>query len=211
MFPKHAEDVFLIIAFLGPGFVVEHTLSVFITGRVTYTAHSWLRYLVLSVVNYGIWSWLVYLNTKHPFFLGHPFVAGFSWTVVLLLGPVGLGVALGLAVQRDWMGTVLRRFGLRPVHPIPTAWDWQFGRIDDARFVLITLKDDSVVRGFFGGNSFASTAPGERDIYVEQLYEPSHDQDWAMADAGKGALIPGGQIKTVEFFPIHWDEGGHEK
>jgi hypothetical protein len=109
------------------------------------------------------------------------------------------------------MGRALRRFGLRPVHPIPTAWDWQFGRIDDARFVLVTLQDDSIIRGFFGANSFASSDAGERDIYVEQLYDTSHDEGWIMAEAGKGALIPGGHIKSVEFFLSDRNGADHER
>ena len=56
---------------------------------------------------------------------------------------------------------------------MPTAWDWKFGDTS-AQWVLVTLNDDTKFAGYLGLRSFISSDPGERDIYIERIYDLSN-------------------------------------
>jgi len=54
-------------------------------------------------------------------------------------------------------------------HPVPTAWDYKFSNLG-TRYVIIDLKDGSIIYGKYSNNSFSSSIPEERDIYIEEVY-----------------------------------------
>lgn len=67
--------------------------------------------------------------------------------------------------------------------------------------VIITLKDDTKFAGYCGRNSFMSSDPTERDLYVEKLYDWGEDDSWL--DGGDhGLWVASGELKSVEFFPV---------
>ena len=88
---------------------------------------------------------------------------------------------------------------MRPVHVIPTAWDWKFANIKDPVFLLITLKNGEQFGGLFGYQSFASSTSDRRDIFLEQLYDVLEDEEWAEAQPDKGVLIDYTEIAYIEF------------
>lgn len=95
----------------------------------------------------------------------------------------------------------LRVFGLSLVHPTARSWDWVFHRVDPC-FVLVTLKDGSQCAGYWGVNaagtqSFASSDPKERDLYISQVFEISDEGPWRPTP--KSIFIAAGEIRTVEF------------
>ena len=55
------DDVFFTVAFLVPGFVWESVLHMFLRRREDRADRAWVRFLTLSAINYGLWSWLIYL------------------------------------------------------------------------------------------------------------------------------------------------------
>ena len=100
------------------------------------------------------------------------------WFLIILVGPAMLGAGLGIAIQNDLFRPFFARLRLQPVHVVPTAWDYQFGRMREAHWVLVRLKDGGSVAGFFGTRSFASSDPEERDIFIEQVYRIDEDSNW---------------------------------
>jgi len=196
-----SETLYLVLAFVVPGFVISYIRSIFITRRTQKPHEQVLTYLTLSTLNYAIFSWLVYYLINSDGLLRRPILAGFLWFIVILVGPALIGVFLGVSAQKNWSHRLLQKVGLRPVHFMPTAWDWQWSRLDGYSWVVVTLKDGSVIAGVFGPNSFASSEPGERDIYIEKVYNIPQDGPWTPAPRGQGVLIPHGEIRCVEFFP----------
>ena len=91
------------------------------------------------------------------------------------------------------------------MHLVPTAWDYQFGRLREAHWVLVELKDGSRVAGFFGTRSFASSHPEERDIFIEQVYHIDEQDTWRPMKNGHGTLIAQGEIRSVDFWPMAHD------
>jgi hypothetical protein len=162
------EAIFVILAFVVPGFVMSVVRSQFATGRPQKGSEQVLGYLALSAINYAVFSWLVYILAATGFPHRHPGWAAFLWFTVILIGPAVLGAGLGIVIQRDLFRPFFARLRLQPVHVVPTAWDYQFGRLREAHWVLVKLKDGSTVAGFFGTRSFASSDPDERDIFMSR-------------------------------------------
>ncbi len=195
------DAIYYALAFVVPGFVAHSVLSTFQRARAEQWEASLLRFLTLSAINYALWSWLVYLLLYSEYKFASQWPVAALWGFVILIAPVLLGIALGYSSQKYWVRRWLQRIGLRPIHVVPTAWDWRFGRMEGAHWLLITFNDGSTLAGLFGGHSFASSDPGERDIYVEQVYSVAENGEWARGPEGKGILISAKDISSVEFWP----------
>ena len=135
--------------------------------------------------------------------LGMSNLGTLSWFVWLFVIPLVVGFALATiqnAQIGNWARSALARFGLSPVHPIPTAWDWKFSD-GNKQWVLVTLTDGSQVAGYWGSESFVSSDPTERDIYIQKIYalDPATG-NWKEA-GDSGILIASGQVQTIEFWP----------
>ena len=95
-----------------------------------------------------------------------------------------------------WFYTLV---GLRPISPIPTGWDWIFGRTGPC-YVLVTLSDGTEIAGFFGSKSMASSDPGRKDLYVEKVYKvPDDGSAWIEVEGSLGMHVDGAQISYIEF------------
>src|SRR3546814_16510889 len=81
-----------------------------------------------------------------------------------------------------------------------TGLGWRFSRLAGSNWVLVTMQDGSTVAGLFGGQSFASSDPAERDIYIEQVYDYTADGEWHCARPGNSILVMREEIRFVEFF-----------
>lgn len=74
-------------------------------------------------------------------------------------------------------------------------------------FVIITLQDDSKIYGLYGENSFTSTEPDERDIYLEKIYDIDEQNNWVENEYSLGIHILQNQIKTIEFLQGDFKNG----
>jgi hypothetical protein len=141
--------------------------------------------------SYGLW-WVditYYANSIKYFW---PFIF-----VVLL--PAIIGVGFGYNWKKNWIRSFLIKLQLNPVHPTPSAWDWTFEELGE-QFVLVALRDGTHIGGLMGSDSFVSSDPTERDIYIQQMYDIDDPDNWKPMD--HGVLIADGEISTIEFWPI---------
>ncbi len=191
------NNLYLILVFIVPGFIILFVRSQFITGRISSNSkEAILSYLTITVI-YGS---LVFLLVDLTSLTLMP-ASGLIWfCLFIFLVPIALGLLLGINSQKDFVRNLLRRCRLKLVHPIPTAWDWKFSRMSP-QWVLVTLKDDTRFAGFCSSESFISSDPNERDIYIEKVYDLGDDGTWSPPDDERGLLIAAGEIRTIEFWP----------
>lgn len=198
------DAVFYALAFLVPGFVLDSVLATFQRRRPEAPQLSFLRLLTFSAINYAIWSWLVYLLVRSDWIGANPAAGAALWSVVIFVGPVIIGLALSYSSQKEWVRRFLQWIGLRPVQVTPTAWDWRFERMREHHWMLVTLRDGSQVAGYFGAQSYASSDPSERDLFIEQVWEVPDNQDvWHPAREGQGILISRDEIRYVEMWSVN--------
>lgn len=197
------DVLYYTLAFLVPGFIMHSTLSAFVPQKAERSELSFLRFLALSCINYGVWAWLVYLIYRSSIFIGHPFRTAAVWGLIIFVSPLLLGLLIGYFNQREIVRKMLQQIGINTIHGCPTAWDYKFSKTDKPEWVLVTLKDGSTVAGLFGSKSFASSEPGDRDLFIQKVWKlpDNGGESWQPASRSAGIWIASDQIKHIEFMP----------
>ena len=78
------------------------------------------------------------------------------------------------------------------------------------QWVLVTLKDGTRFAGFCGDESFMSSDPSERDIYIQWTYDIDDQNNWS-SRGENGVLIAAGEVQTIEFWPCNPQEDANEQ
>ncbi len=181
------------LVFFVPGAIILFVRSQLTTGRLPPPSERLLSYLIVSAIYLGLTLPFVDYQPE----LGLSNLSSLSWIFWLFVIPAVVGIILAALWGR--IHDFLVKFGLRLVHPIPNAWEWTFSNVDK-QWVLVTLIDGSEVAGYLGSESFISSDPSERDIYIEKLFLiDSQTKEWKESGS-KGILIASGQVKTIEFW-----------
>ncbi len=192
------DAVFFTAAFLVPGFVWSAVLSMLVPRKSTAAQLRMMEFLTLSCINYGVWSWALFLLFRGEFIDLHPYWSAGCLFGIVFVSPTLFGLTSGVLTQKNAVAWFLGRFGFLTVHAIPTAWDRHFARLKPY-WVLVTLRDGSRVYGLFGLESFAGDDPNCRDLYLEATYRPAETGDWARVEDTGGVLIMADQIAVIEF------------
>lgn len=199
MILENFDVLFYTLAFIVPGFIIDSTISMLIP-RTTDKQHvALLRFLSLSCLNYGLYSWLVYLVLHLQFFTNSVWWTATAWFFIIFLSPAIFGLIVGQFQEKEITRKILQGLGFRPIHNIPTAWDYKFSKTSSATWVIVTLSDGSTVAGRYGSKSFASSQFGERDLYLEKVYKIVEDGAWEEADRANGILLKETAIQHIEF------------
>jgi hypothetical protein len=143
---------------------------------------------------------LIYLLVNWKYFENHPIRAAFTWSFIILVSPVLLGLVFGKLSQTSTIRSVLKRFGIFMLHPVPTAWDYFFSTTKPV-WALVTLTDGTKVAGYLGRESFVSSDGKERDIYLESMFRIAENEvgPWQAIPDNAGVWLAGGSIRHIEF------------
>ena len=172
----------------------------FLTGRGQKHSDALLSYFVISVIYLAAalpaFQWISQKQTGW---------SNVGWIALVFVLPALIGCLLGFVARKEFTRHLLRRLHINPVHPIAAAWDWKFGDMSGI-FVLVTIKDGGPIAGYCGDASFTSSTPGERDLYLEKVYEI--DEEGAWQDAGqRSILIKADEVRFIEFITPDQEEG----
>ena len=119
--------------------------------------------------------------------------------MLLFVLPALLGTLLGLNVRKGWTKRFLNKAKINTIHSVNTAWDWRFGDCKEC-WVLAVLKDGTKWAGYLGIQSFMSSDPAERDIFIERVYEIDNETDvWTPRTSS--VWIAHAEIQSLEFWP----------
>jgi len=191
----------LILTFIVPGFIFDSITRKLIPKTRNDTQSSFLIYLTSSIINYGLWIWLIFWIDSTEYYISNPGWTGFIWFLIIFVSPSVLGLTWGLLNKFDVTKDIINYFRIQSINPIPTGWDYKFCNISSPIWILITLNNGDLVGGYFGSNSFASSETNHRDIFIEKVYKINSDRPWSLEkENNDGILISQDQIRTIEFF-----------
>jgi hypothetical protein len=197
MIVESVDVVFYTATFILPGFIIKNVVDVLNPPKKTNDGAFFLACLAYSLINCAIWSWAYILirplaGEKNVLF----------WLVALsitIFGAILLSLIVALLKQWRIVYIVADKLNIKMIDPTPTAWDYWFSK-QESSLVLITLIDGNVIRGWFSSNSFASSDPEERDIFVEKVYTKFSDSEqWVEQPENNGIYISKDVIKQIEF------------
>lgn len=190
--------VLITIAFLVPGFILSSVLAMTFRRRSKTPSELLLQYLTLSCINHGFWSWLLVIMVSGRWLQLYPIRTAFLIFLVVFVSPVVFGLIAKSLARNDHIQSGLAAIGFKVHRFIPTAWDYKFEQ-ERPSWVVVRLKDGSIVYGFFGNFSFAGDDPEERDLYIEAVFRQGDSDHWQPVADTEGILIKADEIATIEF------------
>jgi hypothetical protein len=194
MIPTTVTQVLITLVLVIPGFVYQEARTRLhgrkpsdaeLTSRLLRAIAASTIFALLYVVILG--PYLSDLKKGQAAALAHP---RFS-ALLALLGafaiPMLVAFLLDLPRTRDaWRHPFNSlRLMLSTYDPQPSAWDVAFARASKG-FVRVRMKDGTWFAGYFGQNSYASSFPDPRSLFVE--FEYSIDQNGAIGDPIEGSV-----------------------
>jgi hypothetical protein len=192
-----APDKFsLLLQLVVPGFVIAYVRNQMVANRRLPISDAVVGYIALSFVYQAlVFPLATWLRSS-------PLTAEGKGLVELLISivlPAAVGLLIGLNARLGWSRRLLARFRVSLNHPVNTAWDWRFGGKEEC-WVMAVLKDGTKWLGHLGPDSFISTDPGERDIYIQTVYSIEDDNSWKFK--GSGVWLPQSELQSLEFWAL---------
>jgi len=84
----------------------------------------------------------------------------------------------------------------------PTAWDYYFSYRQPC-FILVHLKNGSLIGGYFGSRSFASAYPDKRSLFIEKVIQIDENGNFgSYVENSDGVLLREDDFEYLEFFSI---------
>lgn len=189
-----ASQITSVVALLAPGLIILVIRNRFKGGPIGTLQDQLLAYAVASGAYYA--AAFPIFHVQSGFVLP---VWAWQLSQYFLL-PCVVGVLIAFFDQSEAFYDLCRRAGLRPTHHMPAAWDYAFSRIVKGTYVLVKLQNGTLYAGLMGKHSFASTATGERDLYLEQVWSIEAGGPWKILEPRRGVLLCGRDIRWVEIF-----------
>jgi len=194
-----ADKLLLFIAFVIPGFISLKIYELLNPGIQKESSKQIIDAVTYSCVNYAILLWPILAVERSALGKESPNLYAAFFLVVLFLAPIIW------ALLWQWVRTI--KFIQKAIpHPTQKPWDYVFSK-REPYWVKVVLKDGTKIGGKYSGNSFASSAPADEQIYLEET--------WIVNDKGglerkkkqtAGAIILSKEIAFIEL--IKYSEEG---
>jgi hypothetical protein len=129
----------------------------------------------------------------------HPRRTGLILLALVFLVPAAAAAALHYREVSKLYPDEPFKKKFKTYNPTPTAWDFAVTRVAPG-FVRVLTKGGSWVGGYAGPNSFYSTYPEPREMFVEQAWKLDEDGAFVQAVEGTtGLWIECGDAPVVQF------------
>jgi len=194
-------SVMMLIIFLVPGFIWRT-----VEGQFVYLDRrlEWEK-LVLGLVTRSTLVYLLYVPLLYKAWISQAYdsapvtIGAIALTLVVIL-PSAFGFLVGRIRQGGLPLQILSHLRIRTFaqHHVPTAWDAIFNSVP-ACWVIVTLKDGKLVRGFLGENSHISSDAEDRDIYISHVLLA--DQSGFVKNTN-GIYIKADEISSIELIKV---------
>ena len=149
-----------------------------------------------SLLNLAVIGWLPYLALSNNYI----WVSILLFIFTLVVSPIFLAMGYIKIISSKYFG---KYFDIQ----MPTAWDWYFSQRPNS-ILLIKMKDDTEIIGYFGEKSYATSYPNDGSIYIEKVYTKDENGALKIVDNSNGILIAKDQYTTIEFYNLTGEENG---
>ncbi|HCH3750668.1 hypothetical protein CGH28_18460 [Vibrio parahaemolyticus] len=185
------DKLIIFIAFVIPGFISLKVYSIFIANTNRDTSKQVIDAVAYSCINYAICFPLLMATMNEKFLQSHEYWFLLSSLYMILINPILLSL-IWLKVRKS---KIIKGNSL---HPVGKPWDYVFSQ-EQPYWVKVTLKNGEVLGGKYSDKSFASSAPNEEQIYLEETWILSETGKFERAKNGTaGIIILASEISHVE-------------
>lgn len=186
------EKLFLFIVFVVPGFISIKFYQLFYPGTSRPVSEQLVDAVSYSCINYAALFWLVQIVESSKLSDVHPSLYYMFYVFVLIVAP-GVWVLLW-----KWVRT-RNVFQRSAPHPTQKPWDFVFQQ-RRSFWAIIYLKSGVQIGGKFHTKSFASSAPAEEQIYLEESWIITDGVLDRPVNGTEGVIVMTSEISHIEFF-----------
>lgn len=191
------EMVFYTFIFLVPGYFIHEIIGTIMPNKNYAENIKFLRYLSYSIINCAIWSWVYMIILNH---IGTKTVLYWILIVIItIFSSIITGIVMGIIRKNEIIRKMFIKMGIQIEHPIPTAWDYKFSEIKEARWIIVRLCNDEKIYGKYSTKSLSSSDTNNYDLYLEEVYTYVEGQPWKIVERTDGIWINSNEIKSIEF------------
>jgi uncharacterized protein DUF6338 len=185
------DKLIVFIGFVVPGFISLKTYELLSPTALVASSKQVVDAVAFSSMNYALLSWAILLVERSQLSQNAPVLYGGFYLVILFLAPIAWASLWHCLRRTQW-------FQSRAPHPTELPWDFLFSQRKHY-WMVVTLKSGSVVAGLFREESFASSSPADRQLYLQE--------QWLLDDQGgfdrpvvqtAGVIVATSEIETVE-------------
>jgi hypothetical protein len=182
----------LFIAFVIPGFISIKCYQLLFPGTERPTADQIIDAIAYSSINYAILFVPIILVENSGIKASHIYIYYAFYVIVLFIAPILWVVAWKYLRTHDL-------FQRNAPHPTAKPWDYVFAQRKQF-WLKIILKDGTIIAGRYGPKSFASSAPAEEQIYLEESWIINENGGFLREKKNTaGVMVLSREIAYIEF------------
>lgn len=189
------DKLFLFIAFVIPGFISLKFYQLLYPGVLRNASDQLVDAVAYSCVNYALLLWLILIVESSSLQVVHQNFYYLFYAFVLFVAPI-IWVLLW-----SWLRT-RELFQKNAPHPVAKPWDFVFQQRKQY-WVIVYLKSGEQIGGKFSTKSFASSAPADEQIYLEEVWLVENRVLQRAVKGSAGVLIGASEISHIEFLNYH--------
>jgi len=156
------DKFLLFFAFVIPGFVSIKFYELLFPGPTRTSTEQLIDAIAYSSMNYAILAYPIIIVEQEKLRYEHPWLCFVFYVFVLFVFPILLVLFWRFLLTGDFLQKIAP-------HPIGKPWDYVFSQ-RKPYWVKVTLKNGMVIAGKYAEKSFASSAPAEEQIYLEETW-----------------------------------------
>lgn len=166
---------------LCPGKLPDFSTQMF--SSIMYSCLSYAIHLPIYLISANLQDFSI-ITWKHVLFI----------TSLILIFPAVIPVAWLFIRKIEWVNNFLP-------HPTNSPWDYVFSQ-RNFYWLIVTLKDGTILGGKYGAGSFSSSYPEDPQIFISEQWLVDEEGFIRKVNDSSGIMILSKDIKTIEFFTL---------
>lgn len=188
----------IFLAIVTPGFIALKVYDLLSPAARGTTAERLIDAMVYSAINYSLLAWpVLWVKDERLWDTNRSLFA-----MLLLFGVFVVPVVWTLAWHVFRARKSVQRFF---PHPTGSAWDYFFS-LKQPGWVIVQMKTGRKVAGLYGGESFASSAPNPRELFLQEAWLLNDDGGFERVVNDSAGVIVCGEVESIEVFKFSHDE-----
>lgn len=185
------DKLAIFIAFVIPGFISIKAYQLVFPGTERATTDQLVDAVAYSSINYALLIFPIIAIESGELKDSCSFLYYLFYIFVLFIAPIVWVLIWKYLRARDF-------FQRNAPHPTAKPWDYVFAQ-RKSYWVKVTLKDGTVVAGRYADKSFASSAPAQEQIYLEETWIINSNGGFERAkNNSAGVIILSNEISHIE-------------
>tara|TARA_R110001599_G_C12043752_1_gene641422 strand:+ start:73 stop:657 length:585 start_codon:yes stop_codon:yes gene_type:complete len=185
------DKLALFLAFVIPGFISIKAYQLAFPGTERATSDQLIDAIAYSSINYALLIFPIIAIESGTLRESCKFLYYLFYVFVLFIAPIIWVLIWKYLRTRDF-------FQRNAPHPTAKPWDYVFSK-RKSYWVKVTLKDGTIIAGLYADKSFASSAPAQEQIYLEETWIVNEKGGFERAKNNTaGVIILSSEISYIE-------------